>query len=110
MAPEVHQPVPRAFPRRLHQFEKKDIDQAGEHEKTTTMLPVVKPWTLKSEFGFASTPHLLNLPASGGGKDQAPDMVDARDRLGCQQIPGQQGMIAVAAAHPKKMRHPTQSR
>src|SRR5258708_13356500 len=100
MAPEVHEAVPRAFPRRLHQFEKKDIDQAGEHEKTTTMLPVVKPWTLKSEFGFASTPHLLNLPASGGGKDPAPHMADARDRLVEQHTPRQPLSTPAATPNP----------
>jgi hypothetical protein len=39
-APEVHQPVPRAFPWRLHQFKQKGISQAGEHEQPTAMLEV----------------------------------------------------------------------
>src|ERR1700694_2008104 len=101
MAPEAHQPVPRAFPGRLHEFEEKGVGQAGKHEQAATMLPVVKPWTLKSEFAFAGTPHLLNLPASGVGKDQGPEVVDAGDRLVGQQIPGQQVVIAATDDQPK---------
>ena len=102
-APEVHDPVPRAFPWRLHQFEKKGIGQTGEQEQTTAMLPSMQARAFEGQFAFARTPHLLDLPAAGIGKDQGPEVVRAGDRLIGEQIPGQEVVIAATDDQPKTL-------
>lgn len=99
----MHHPVPRAFLRRLHQFEQKGIGQAGEQKQPTTMFPRMQARAFKREFVFARAPHLLDLPASGGGKDQRPETVGAGDRLNGQQIPRREVVIGPAHDQPETL-------